>query len=232
VSQNGCLHSLIIFIFKSHQVIEFVEHCRAFKDYLDGGSSRYYPDDPSINACTKYLKAHQPAKKSECREASEKILSQNQAAEKAVCREAFEKILSQKSPVFRFFFVEKFGHSHQAWHASKLRYTRSVAVNSMVGHILGIGKSILHRDDICWNFLSVNTCIGFAGDRHFNNQMVHQETGEVGLLRQINDCRIIHLFCHLISFHTHVCQVIHIDFGIVFEGGKVSFIFEQSPCER
>lgn len=59
-------------------------------------------------------------------------------------------------------------------------YTRSCAVNSIVGHILGIG------------------------DRHCNNILVHQKTGEI----------------------------VHIDFGIVFEQGKVSnplvFIFAMS----
>ena len=49
-------------------------------------------------------------------------------------------------------------------------YTRSCAVNSIVGHILGIG------------------------DRHTSNILVHTRTGEV----------------------------VHIDFGIVFEQGKVN----------
>ena len=56
------------------------------------------------------------------------------------------------------------------WHAARMRYTRSVAVSSMVGHILGIG------------------------DRHTSNILVHTKTGEV----------------------------VQIDFGIVFEQGKVS----------
>jgi serine-protein kinase ATM len=51
-----------------------------------------------------------------------------------------------------------------------MRYTRSVAVNSIVGHILGIG------------------------DRHGGNILIHKLTGEV----------------------------VHIDFGIVFEQGRVS----------
>jgi hypothetical protein len=56
------------------------------------------------------------------------------------------------------------------WYDAKMRYTRSVAVNSVVGHILGIG------------------------DRHCKNILIHQGTGEV----------------------------VYIDFGIVFEQGKVS----------
>ena len=53
-------------------------------------------------------------------------------------------------------------------------YTRSCAVNSVVGHLLGIG------------------------DRHTHNILIHQNTGEV----------------------------VHIDFGIVFEQGKVSQVFQ------
>lgn len=108
------------------QVIEWVDHCRAFKDYIvdskgPGGNSRYYPDEPSFTSCKKYFDDAKDAPVDER-------------------REVFNHILSRKSPVFRFFFVEMFGHSLEAWHASKLRYTRSVAVNSMVGHVLGIGK--------------------------------------------------------------------------------------------
>jgi phosphatidylinositol kinase/protein kinase (PI-3 family) len=50
-----------------------------------------------------------------------------------------------------------------------MRYARSVAVNSIVGHVLGIG------------------------DRHGSNILIHERTGEV----------------------------VHIDFGFVFEQGKV-----------
>jgi hypothetical protein len=59
----------------------------------------------------------------------------------------------------------------EAWHTARTRYTRSCAVNSIVGHILGIG------------------------DRHTSNILVHTKTGEV----------------------------VHIDFGIVFEQGKVGY---------
>ena len=56
---------------------------------------------------------------------------------------------------------------------AKMLYTRSCAVNSVVGHLLGIG------------------------DRHTHNILIHQNSGEV----------------------------VHIDFGIVFEQGKVSQVF-------
>ena len=63
----------------------------------------------------------------------------------------------------------------EAWHTARTKYTRSCAVSSIVGHILGIG------------------------DRHTSNIMVHTKTGEI----------------------------VHIDFGIVFEQGKV---WSQCKC--
>ena len=65
--------------------------------------------------------------------------------------------------------MERFAHSTDLWYDAVMCYTRSVAVNSIVGHVLGIG------------------------DRHLSNILILQGTGEV----------------------------VHIDFGIVFEQGKV-----------
>ena len=57
----------------------------------------------------------------------------------------------------------------ESWHSAKMNFIRSVAVGSIVGHILGIG------------------------DRHLGNILIDQGSGEV----------------------------VHIDFGFVFEQGKV-----------
>eukprot|EP00984_Skeletonema_dohrnii_P006240 scaffold2241_cov126-Skeletonema_dohrnii-CCMP3373.AAC.3 len=65
----------------------------------------------------------------------------------------------------------------EAWHTARTAYTRSCAVNSIVGHILGIG------------------------DRHTSNILVHTKTGEV----------------------------VHIDFGFVFEQGKTLSFPELVP---
>lgn len=120
------------------------------RGYTVGAHSKYYPNEWNNSLCRLHLAFAPPEEK----------------------RMSFDEICRRHSPVFRFFFVERFGHSMQAWHAARMRYTRSVAVSSIVGHILGIG------------------------DRHTSNILVHQKTGEV----------------------------VHIDFGIVFEQGKVSLL--------
>jgi serine/threonine-protein kinase ATR len=49
-----------------------------------------------------------------------------------------EKVLKQFPPVFHLWFVQQFPEP-SAWFAARLRYTRSCAVMSMVGTILGLG---------------------------------------------------------------------------------------------
>jgi Phosphatidylinositol 3- and 4-kinase len=106
-------------------------------------------------------------------------------------------IYENHSPVFRYFFVENFLNA-ETWYAAKMRYTRSVAVSSIVGHILGIGtfqNLVCPNKRFALNTISYIVC-NISGDRHMSNILVHHITGEV----------------------------IHIDFGIVFEQGKVSIL--------
>jgi phosphatidylinositol kinase/protein kinase (PI-3 family) len=69
-------------------------------------------------------------------------------------RDTFDVICRSTTPSFRFFFIERFGGQSEEWYAAKIRYSKSVAVSSIVGHILGIG------------------------DRHTNNILVSQLTGK------------------------------------------------------
>ncbi|XP_053693335.1 serine/threonine-protein kinase ATM [Sabethes cyaneus] len=69
-------------------------------------------------------------------------------------QEKFLKICQRLSPVFQHFFLERF-LLPGTWFERRLCYTRSVAVSSMVGYILGIG------------------------DRHVQNILVDEKTAEV-----------------------------------------------------
>lgn len=79
-------------------------------------------------------------------------------------------------PVFHYFFLEQWPDASQ-WFEHQLNYSRSVAVMSIVGFILGLG------------------------DRHLSNILVDVHTGEV----------------------------VHIDFGISFEQGKLLPTPEHMP---
>jgi len=80
----------------------------------------------------------------------------------------YNRITEHFKPVFHHYFLETFPDPSD-WFQKRLNYTRSVAVNSMVGYITGLG------------------------DRHVNNILMDKSTGEL----------------------------VHIDFGITFEIGKV-----------
>lgn len=172
-------------------VLEWVDNTMCFGDFLSdrgkniGVHSRYFPGEWGETDVRQYYRmtaeAHNATPESK-REAFEKIC-ENFSPGKwlqlySTCSFFFFhsffftqlNALNYVCPAFRFFFLEYFNSSMEAWHTARTLYTRSCAVNSIVGHILGIG------------------------DRHTSNILVHTKTGEV----------------------------VHIDFGIVFEQGKVS----------
>uniref|UniRef100_A0A2C9KDN9 PI3K/PI4K catalytic domain-containing protein n=1 Tax=Biomphalaria glabrata TaxID=6526 RepID=A0A2C9KDN9_BIOGL len=51
---------------------------------------------------------------------------------------AYQEICAHFKPVFRYFFMESFPEP-SVWFEKRLAYTRSVATNSIVGYILGLG---------------------------------------------------------------------------------------------
>lgn len=146
-------------------VIEWVEDTIPLGNYEEdkrtsstkvvGAHSKYYPGEWGNLLCRKHLSSSPPDQ----------------------LRESFDEICLRHSPVLRFFFVERFGHCLQTWHTAKMNFTRSVAISSVVGHILGIG------------------------DRHCKNILLREKTG----------------------------AVVHIDFGIVFEQGKLLNTPERVP---
>jgi ataxia telangiectasia mutated family protein len=142
-------------------VLEFVKDSVTIGDYLSGiqkgdvgAHSRYCPGELSFGGGKAMLKD----------------VEDNQGYDPEKKRQVYEEVRGKYSPVFRYFFTERFGHSLPLWYSARMKYTRSCAVNSIVGHMLGIG------------------------DRHISNILVHKNTGEC----------------------------VHIDFGIIFEQGKVS----------
>lgn len=148
-------------------VLEWVDNTQCFGDFLTdkgkniGAHSKYYPGEWGANDCREYYRS----------------VAEDPNATQESKRQCYDKICDNYSPAFRFFFLENFKSSMEAWHTARTLYTRSCAVSSIVGHILGIG------------------------DRHTSNILVHTKTGEV----------------------------VHIDFGIVFEQGKTLATPEVVP---
>ena len=67
---------------------------------------------------------------------------------------AYVKMKKKFRPVFRHFFTEK-NKLPMAWFSARLKYARSVATTSIVGHILGLG------------------------DRHVSNILIDNTSGEL-----------------------------------------------------
>jgi phosphatidylinositol kinase/protein kinase (PI-3 family) len=70
------------------------------------------------------------------------------------CIDAFLKVRKRFGPVMRHFFAERYKGAGD-WFSTRLNYSRSVAVTSIAGHILGLG------------------------DRHIGNILLDYSTGEV-----------------------------------------------------
>lgn len=66
----------------------------------------------------------------------------------------FREVCANFSPAMKYFFLEKFP-SPGSYYLAQSSYTKSVATNSMVGHVLGLG------------------------DRHTNNILIDNSTGEL-----------------------------------------------------
>ena len=124
-------------------------------DNKSGAHVKYHPGDWDSHSCRKMMETVSAHKTRKVYPLSKKL-------------ETFMKVCSNFSPAMKYFFMENFS-SPMSYHQSVTAYTRSVATNSMVGHILGLG------------------------DRHTNNILIDNSTGEV----------------------------IHIDLGIAFDQGKV-----------
>ncbi|KZP01857.1 hypothetical protein CALVIDRAFT_508488 [Calocera viscosa TUFC12733] len=117
-------------------MLEFVENTSPLGTWLQAAHLRYNKGEPPTNKIRERLPAPEaqipPDRK----------------------YKFFDEICKRVRPVMRHYFTEK-RKIPAAWFAMRLRYARSVAVTSIVGHILGLG------------------------DRHLSNILIDNQTGEV-----------------------------------------------------
>ena len=76
------------------------------------------------------------------------------AEEQARLTEVFVQSRQEFKPVMRHFFAEQHKHP-KSWFRMRLNYSRSAAVTSIVGHVLGLG------------------------DRHLSNILIDTQSGEL-----------------------------------------------------
>jgi ataxia telangiectasia mutated family protein len=112
-------------------VLEWVENTTLLSEYLIGGGT---PGDAHSRPVRGAHERYRPwdLKSRECRERLANCHTREQL------REAYDEVCENFKPVMHHFFLENFP-SPRAWWESRLTYTRSVAVNSMVGYVVGLG---------------------------------------------------------------------------------------------
>ncbi|KAL3152004.1 hypothetical protein ABBQ32_001124 [Trebouxia sp. C0010 RCD-2024] len=120
-------------------LLEWVEDTVPVHDYLTG-------KDKHSGAHKRYKKRGDMAF-AQCFQAMHK-------AKRNQLRHTFDHVTAHFSPVLHHFFLETFRHPAH-WFERRLQYTRSVAVNSMAGYIIGLG------------------------DRHSHNILLDRKTAEV-----------------------------------------------------
>lgn len=124
-------------------VMEWVENTMPLANYLFAGPKsahpRLRPQDISHESARKQL---------------DNAGNGSGAGKHARLRDAYDDICARYRPVLHHFFLENFPTA-ALWYESRLAYTRSVAVGSMVGYIIGLG------------------------DRHSSNILIVDTTGEL-----------------------------------------------------
>ncbi|KAJ2769955.1 Serine/threonine-protein kinase tel1, partial [Coemansia nantahalensis] len=118
-------------------VLQWVDNTVPLGNWFRASDKKYRPSAPSMGQLRATVHdAHQKA-----------TTVQDKLA-------VFERVCGMAPPIFRFFFYEHF-HSAQSWLERREAYTRSAAVASVAGWVLGVG------------------------DRHLHNILVDQTTAEV-----------------------------------------------------
>ncbi|EIN09557.1 hypothetical protein PUNSTDRAFT_101425 [Punctularia strigosozonata HHB-11173 SS5] len=122
-------------------ILEFVGNTQPLQGWLFAAHTRYRPQDITPNETWQSIQAKRAATANK----------PNQAEE---LHAHFCALLERFRPVMRHYFTERH-KTPMSWFALRLNYSRSVATNSIVGHILGLG------------------------DRHTSNILIDNGTGEV-----------------------------------------------------
>ncbi|MCJ1474831.1 Serine/threonine-protein kinase tel1 [Lambiella insularis] len=116
-------------------IMEFVSDTVPLHDYLMPAHQKHFPSDLKPNVCRKHI-----------------LDVQSKSVEIRV--KTFRGVCERFHPVLRYFFMELFDNPDD-WFEKRLAYTRSTAVISILGYILGLG------------------------DRHGHNILLDEKTGEV-----------------------------------------------------
>jgi ataxia telangiectasia mutated family protein len=103
-------------------LMEFVTNTKSLSEVMSTLLAEFRPNDWNYPACRTKMAVVQ---KSNTADFSNRV-------------QCFEEILENNKPVFRFFFYK--AHKQPSkWFEQRLKYSRSVAVVSIVGYALGIG---------------------------------------------------------------------------------------------
>ncbi|THH11332.1 hypothetical protein EW145_g727 [Phellinidium pouzarii] len=109
-------------------LLEFVGNTTPMQGWLALSHARYNPTDLAFKECTNQL--------STLRRETDRV--KDKTVQKDALVDLFKNIRQNFRPVMRHFFTER--HKvPQSWFEMRLRYSRSVAVASIVGHVLGLG---------------------------------------------------------------------------------------------
>ncbi|RKP04909.1 kinase-like domain-containing protein, partial [Thamnocephalis sphaerospora] len=130
-------------------VLQWVDNTCPLGEYLSQAHKKYRPQDWPATQCRKMM-SEEHAK----------------AGSTAQSKLSVYNLISQRfQPVFRHFFLERY-KDPDTWFERRVRYSRSVAVSSMIGFVLGIGDR--HAQNILIDSTTAETIhidLGIAFDQ-------------------------------------------------------------------
>ncbi|EEB08562.1 ATM checkpoint kinase [Schizosaccharomyces japonicus yFS275] len=106
-------------------IIEWVSNTIPLAVYLEPAHQQYYSDDWTVSKCRK-------------------LISEKQTEDNETRRKVFDMVCRHYHPVLRYFFFENFIEP-KIWFRNQTRYSRSTAVSSVLGYVLGLGDRHGHN---------------------------------------------------------------------------------------